>query len=82
MFNLVGEENKSGDVVYKGLENVFAEKNTFLHIYGKTITRPNRKMGHITIVSDENIKEKIFENNTEKLLEKAKKLKETVKVTI
>ncbi|MEO6327319.1 MAG: 5-(carboxyamino)imidazole ribonucleotide synthase [Ginsengibacter sp.] len=53
MVNIVGEENFSGNAVYKGLEEVLKIENAFVHIYGKTQTKPGRKMGHVTILSNE-----------------------------
>ena len=50
MLNLVGDENYSGKVLYENLDTVFQIQNANLHIYGKNETRPNRKMGHITII--------------------------------
>ena len=52
MLNLVGDNNYSGKVLYENLDAVFEIKNANLHIYGKQETRPNRKMGHITIICD------------------------------
>ncbi|MGX1024640.1 5-(carboxyamino)imidazole ribonucleotide synthase [Psychroflexus sp. MBR-150] len=50
MVNLVGDENHEGDVYYKNIDKILALKGVVPHIYGKTQTRPFRKMGHITIV--------------------------------
>tara|TARA_Y100000741_G_scaffold75866_1_gene55286 strand:- start:51 stop:1205 length:1155 start_codon:yes stop_codon:yes gene_type:complete len=50
MVNLVGEKNFSGLVNYKGLEESMKFDNVSVHIYGKSETRPNRKMGHATIL--------------------------------
>lgn len=52
MVNLVGEEGYTGKVHYKGLEVAFQLPGTSVHLYGKSETRPNRKMGHITILAD------------------------------
>lgn len=52
MINLVGAENFTGKVVYKGLEKVLKLPNTYVHIYGKEITKPGRKMGHITFTGN------------------------------
>ncbi len=52
MLNLVGEKGFSGPVVYKGLEEVLKRPNVYVHLYGKTDTKPGRKMGHINVVSD------------------------------
>ncbi|MCY4161567.1 MAG: 5-(carboxyamino)imidazole ribonucleotide synthase [Flavobacteriaceae bacterium] len=53
MVNLVGKEGYSGPVVYENLERVHTISNAYLHLYGKEMTRPNRKMGHITILNQE-----------------------------
>ena len=50
MVNLVGEKNFSGLVNYEGLEESMKFDNVSVHIYGKSETRPNRKMGHATIL--------------------------------
>ena len=52
MINLIGAEGFSGDVKYEGLEDVLKIENAFVHLYGKTQTRPGRKMGHVTIISN------------------------------
>ncbi len=51
--NLLGAEGFSGEVVYEGLNEILQIENVFVHIYGKTVTKPGRKMGHITILSKE-----------------------------
>tara|TARA_B100000809_G_scaffold255869_1_gene295020 strand:+ start:225 stop:1409 length:1185 start_codon:yes stop_codon:yes gene_type:complete len=68
MLNLLGEKGHTGKVYYKGLEDVLKMKGVKPHIYGKAITKPFRKMGHITIVN--------------KSLDKAKKIAEEVKETL
>ena len=52
MLNLVGDNGFDGNVFYENLESAYNEINTHVHIYGKEKTRPNRKMGHITIICD------------------------------
>ncbi|MEP6926433.1 MAG: 5-(carboxyamino)imidazole ribonucleotide synthase [Ginsengibacter sp.] len=52
MINLIGVEDFSGDVKYEGLEAVLKIDNAFVHLYGKKQTRPGRKMGHVTVISD------------------------------
>lgn len=52
MVNLVGAENHTGNVVYKNIETIMGMDGVTPHIYGKKQTRPFRKMGHVTIVSD------------------------------
>lgn len=51
--NLIGENGYSGEPVYEGLNDVLAMDNTFVHLYGKLQTKPGRKMGHVTILSNE-----------------------------
>jgi len=53
MLNLTGEEFYSGEVVYSGLEKALENPRTYLHLYGKTHTRPHRKMGHLTVLHDD-----------------------------
>jgi 5-(carboxyamino)imidazole ribonucleotide synthase len=66
MLNLVGEENHTGEVIYERIEDVLKTEGASIHIYGKKQTKPNRKMGHITIVNKEL-------NNAKKLAEKIRK---------
>ena len=49
MINLVGEKEFNGPVIYDGLENILSIPGVFPHLYGKEISKPFRKMGHITI---------------------------------
>jgi 5-(carboxyamino)imidazole ribonucleotide synthase len=53
MINIVGSEGCNGMVKYEGLEEIMKIENAFIHIYGKRQTRPGRKMGHVTILSEE-----------------------------
>lgn len=50
MVNLVGEEGYDGQVYYEKIEDIMGLKGVTPHIYGKPLTRPFRKMGHVTIV--------------------------------
>lgn len=51
MGNVVGEEGFSGPVVYAGAHELVKQPGVYLHLYGKTETRPFRKMGHITCIN-------------------------------
>ncbi|MCS7019707.1 MAG: 5-(carboxyamino)imidazole ribonucleotide synthase [Cytophagales bacterium] len=51
MVNLLGEPGYTGEAVYKGIEKVLALPGVYVHLYGKTITKPFRKMGHVTILA-------------------------------
>lgn len=53
LVNLIGEENQKGIAKYVGLEEVLSMENVAVHIYGKQETKPGRKMGHVTILSNE-----------------------------
>jgi 5-(carboxyamino)imidazole ribonucleotide synthase len=53
MVNIVGTAGFSGTPVYGGIDEVLQIDNAFIHIYGKLQTKPGRKMGHITIMSNE-----------------------------
>ena len=68
MVNLVGDENHEGEVLYENIEEIMKMAGVTPHIYGKKITRPFRKMGHVTIV--------------DKDLSKARKVAEKVKNSI
>ncbi len=50
MVNLLGEAGYSGKVAYENLVEAMAIPGVFVHLYGKTETKPFRKMGHITTV--------------------------------
>ena len=50
MANLVGGIGYNGDVIYEGINEAMNFDNVKIHIYGKKETKPNRKMGHITVI--------------------------------
>ncbi len=70
MVNLLGEKGHEGAARYEGLEDVLKLSGVNIHLYGKLITKPYRKMGHVTVV-DEDMKA---------AREKALKVKEKLKV--
>jgi 5-(carboxyamino)imidazole ribonucleotide synthase len=61
MLNVVGEKGFEGPAVYEGLEEVLKMPGVYVHLYGKTNTKPFRKMGHVTILGKnlEEIKSKV-----------------------
>lgn len=63
MINLLGEEGHTGQVLVEGLEEAMSQKGVYLHLYGKKITKPFRKMGHVTILDEqvENLKKRAFQ---------------------
>lgn len=71
MVNIIGKEGYSGEAKYEGLRDVLAIDNAFVHIYGKAQTKPGRKMGHVTILS----------NEKQDLIHKANKVKQLLSVT-
>lgn len=70
MVNLVGSENHNGEVFYENIDKILNLKGVTPHIYGKKITRPFRKMGHVTIINE----------NIQTAREIAKEVKETINV--
>lgn len=61
MVNLLGEAGFTGDALYEGMDKILATPGVHIHLYGKKVTKPFRKMGHVTIAdsSIEGLKEKV-----------------------
>jgi 5-(carboxyamino)imidazole ribonucleotide synthase len=70
MVNIIGSDGHSGTPQYEGLDEVLKIDNAFVHIYGKHQTKPGRKMGHVTILS----------NEKQDLIHKANKIKQVLSV--
>jgi 5-(carboxyamino)imidazole ribonucleotide synthase len=70
MVNLLGEAGYEGLAVYQGFQEVTRVGGVHVHLYGKRITKPFRKMGHVTIV----------DHDVAELKKKAQFVKETLKV--
>lgn len=70
MVNVLGEDGFSGPAVYEGMEEILRVSGVHVHLYGKKVTKPFRKMGHVTIT----------DTDEKKLREKAQFVKETLKV--
>ncbi len=70
MINILGGDGFYGPVIYEGLTESMAIDGVKIHLYGKKITRPYRKMGHVTILS----------SSVECALKKAAKVKKLIKV--
>lgn len=68
--NLLGTPEYSGKAIYEGLDETLKTENVFVHLYGKAETKPGRKMGHVTILS----------NDYQELLYQAKRIKHLLKV--
>jgi len=69
MYNILGNLDFQGE--YKKIE--FSEKNIFLKMYEKKISKPLRKLGHLNIVGTEN-------QSTDELLAHLEKIKGSVEV--
>jgi 5-(carboxyamino)imidazole ribonucleotide synthase len=70
MINVLGEAGHQGPAVYQGIEEVLKCAGVYIHLYGKALTKPFRKMGHVTIV----------DADREKAIEKARFVQQTLKV--
>lgn len=70
MINLLGEPRHKGPARYEGVEQCLALDGVHIHLYGKALTSPFRKMGHVTITAE----------TADKAIEKANFVKNTLKV--
>ena len=70
MINLLGAENYEGNAIYSGMNKYMGEKGVYFHIYGKSTTKPHRKMGHVTVTN----------NSLDKAKKIAREIKEQVNV--
>ncbi len=70
MVNLLGEDGYTGLAKYEGLEEVLKVDGVHVHLYGKKLTKPFRKMGHVTIT----------DQDTSRLKEKVKFVKDHLKI--
>ncbi|MFM7020452.1 MAG: 5-(carboxyamino)imidazole ribonucleotide synthase [Aquirufa sp.] len=70
MLNLLGADGFSGAVKYEGLKEALAIPGVYPFLYGKKMTKPFRKMGHVTILG----------NNKEEILEKSEQVKNLIRV--
>jgi len=71
MLNLLGEAGSTGPAHYEGWEDCLAMEGVYIHLYGKEISKPFRKMGHITILGE----------TPEAAIEKAMQVKNRLKVS-
>ncbi|WEA02501.1 5-(carboxyamino)imidazole ribonucleotide synthase [Mucilaginibacter sp. SJ] len=70
MVNVLGEAGYEGPAIYQGIEKILKVPGVYIHLYGKALTKPFRKMGHVTIV----------DADREKAIEKARFVQKTLKV--
>lgn len=72
MINVLGPEGVDGFYSIKGLKGLFSIPGLKLHVYGKKISKPYRKLGHITIVAE----------TLEEAISRAEIAKRTLKVEV
>lgn len=70
MVNLLGEDGFSGEAYVEGLDEAMSQKGVYVHLYGKKLTKPFRKMGHVTIL----------DNDIETLKKRAMEIKSLIKI--
>jgi len=70
MINVLGEPGYEGPAVYQGIEKILKCPGVYVHLYGKALTKPFRKMGHVTVV----------DQDRKKAIEKARYVQRTLKV--
>jgi 5-(carboxyamino)imidazole ribonucleotide synthase len=70
MINLLGEPGYTGEAHYEGIEEVLKMPGVYVHLYGKKITKPFRKMGHVTVT----------DSRLEGAIEKARLVQQLLKV--
>jgi 5-(carboxyamino)imidazole ribonucleotide synthase len=71
LLNLIGQGTQTGPATYVGLEKLLDQQHVFVHLYGKSIHKPNRKMGHLTIL----------DKSVDQALRKAQKIKKEFIIT-
>jgi len=70
MVNILGPEGCSGPYMIMGLKELLSIAGVKLHIYGKMICSPRRKLGHITVTA----------SSLEKAIATADKIKNIIKI--
>ena len=70
MVNILGPDDYIGPYVIKGLKQLLSIPGVKLHIYGKKISSPRRKLGHITVTA----------NSLEKAMARAEDIKNIIKI--
>jgi len=70
LMNVLGEEGHTGTAHYEGLHECLSLEGVHIHLYGKDVTKPMRKMGHINII----------DRNLDSAQKKYEHIKSTLKV--
>jgi len=52
MRNILGSEGE-GPTVIEGIEKTYENPKVKVHLYGKTVSKPSRKMGHLTVIGSD-----------------------------
>ena len=65
MINILGNDNFSGGYSLENIEKIMNISGLKLHLYGKKITKPQRKLGHMTI-TDKYLERALFNAKTRK----------------
>jgi len=68
--NILGEEDEKGSPYYEGFKEALEISGVNIHIYGKDLVKPYRKMGHVTII-DRDIEKAIYKAGKVKKILKA-----------
>jgi 5-(carboxyamino)imidazole ribonucleotide synthase len=66
----LGPKDYIGAYRIRGLEKLFSIPELTLHVYGKKLSSPRRKLGHVTVLAE----------NTNEALAKAQRAKSVVKI--
>ena len=70
IYNVIGDIEHTGIPIYQGIEKVLSLDDTYVHLYNKKMTKPMRKMGHITLLG----------MSSNELIEKIEFIKKNLKV--
>jgi 5-(carboxyamino)imidazole ribonucleotide synthase len=70
MTNILGIPNYTGEYSLTGIDKAFAIPGMKLHLYGKRITKPQRKLGHFTITAE----------STEEALSRTRRVRKLLRV--
>jgi len=70
MTNILGIPNYTGEYSLIGIDKAFAIPGMKLHLYGKRITKPQRKLGHFTITAE----------STEEALSRTRRVRKLLRV--
>lgn len=60
MINILGANDFSGEYYLQGEDEILRMEGVYIHMYGKSTSKPMRKLGHVTVLANtvEEVKEK------------------------